>query len=118
MKPAFKAFSYRSDTTPRLAVRLFSENVHTQAIRHRPGIGDVVEWKIGWPSGTTTRSTAANGGLLLDAVTGVVDYPITAGDIAALAIDVPVPFVVSVVNSDGKRWPFLDGTITREKAPL
>lgn len=118
MKPAFKAFSYRADATPRLACRLLSQNVRSRAIKLRPSGSDVVEWSVGWPAGVVTKTTAPDGGLKMDARTGVLSFPITRADIADLEPGRAVHFVVIVVNGDGARWPFLEGTIVRETTAL
>lgn len=114
--PVFVPLTYLDgDTPPRLGFRLFSRNVRSFEVRTRPSGADRVEWTILFPGAPATRTTAPDGGLATDALTGVVSYPLTAEDLARIPLGGSVGFIIRVVNGDGIRRTYATGTLTRKR---
>lgn len=118
MSPAFKALTYRRGDTPSLGVVLYGYHVQTRAVARLPIGTNVVSWKIKWPGGTATKTTASDGGLSVDARTGVISWPIVQSDIDSLSDGVVVPFEVQVIDSENRKTTYLTGTISAEGHPL
>lgn len=108
--PASRDIAIPRGSTPRLRIRLTSRNVRTGALAGRPVAGDVVQWALLWPSETQIKTTAADGELTVDPVTRVVSYPMTEAQAATIP-DAGLPFWIAIVNADGQRFRWLEGTI-------
>lgn len=115
MKPAVKNFTFRrGDTPPRLAFRLVSRNVRSDALKVRPAGADVVEWTIYWPTGGATKTSTMGGGLKVDPRTRLTEYPLSSTDLARIPNGAPVPYAIRVVNGDGFRRTYVTGTLSTE----
>jgi hypothetical protein len=118
MRPAHKDMVYRRGDTPSLSLVLYGYHVQTRAVARLPQGGRVVSWKIKWPSGLVTKTTATDGGLTVDARTGEITWPLQQSDIDGLGEGVIVPFEVAVIEADNRKTTYLTGTISAEGHPL
>lgn len=115
MQPAFKAITFRRGDTPSLGVILRGRFVRSGAVVPLPRAGDVISWTIGWPGAAVTKTTAqASAPLKVDPRTLAVSWPITEADVATLAGTAIAPFVVQLVESNGRKTTYLTGTLSAQ----
>lgn len=119
MRPAVKNFTFRRGDTPSpLGVRLSGISIRSGAIYVLPRLGDVVTWIIAWPGDKQTRTTAPNGGLVLDARSKFITWPLTADDLARLQDGQVAPFAVRRTDTSGFVRTYLTGIISVEDPPV
>lgn len=115
MRPATYNFTLTRGGTPFLGVRLHGRDPRTQQVARLPVPGVVVEWSIAWAGSPEAKTTADGGGLAIDPRTGVITYPLSEANVAALnAASAPIPHSIRIVMSDGFFYPFLVGGISLE----